>query len=299
MKRNMIRNLTQKFKQLRRDFWRGHSDFREVSSEESSPFMEFRDGTNTDVTVEMPSLIDPTVGHVDLLNKLMASLDSNVDKLQRLQRNYLLPSFDSKREQLGWEAIKSLTETLNRSFDAGRKAVAKTDKICTNNRMVMGIKQKFNLQLQDLYRKFKHNSDEFSRANETQRNRGKIVAPQLYHSAVSEFPSQSQMLLMVDDQAELVQQREREMTELARSVTEISEMFKDVSLMVNEQQTLIDNIECNIEETVIKVEEAEKELKQAEKYNKSSRCKIAIILFIVLGIITIVTLIGLKASNTI
>lgn len=61
-----------------------------------------------------------------------------------------------------------------------------------------------------------------------------------------------------------LQQRDREITEIARSIAQLAELFKDLSALVIDQGTLLDSVEYNIEQTAVEMQEAVTELKIAE-----------------------------------
>lgn len=63
-----------------------------------------------------------------------------------------------------------------------------------------------------------------------------------------------------------LQQRDREITEIARSIAQLAELFKDLSALVIDQGTLLDSVEYNIEQTAVEMQEAVTELKIAEGY---------------------------------
>ena len=77
------------------------------------------------------------------------------------------------------------------------------------------------------------------------------------------------MSLALQQQEELapavdLQQRDREITEIARSIAQLAELFKDLSALVIDQGTLLDSVEYNIEQTAVEMQEAVTELKIAE-----------------------------------
>ena len=62
-----------------------------------------------------------------------------------------------------------------------------------------------------------------------------------------------------------LQDRDREITEIAKSITQLAELFKDLSNLVIDQGTLLDSVEYNIEQTSVHVAEAVTELKIASR----------------------------------
>lgn len=72
-----------------------------------------------------------------------------------------------------------------------------------------------------------------------------------------------------------LQQRDREITEIARSIAQLAELFKDLSALVIDQGTLLDSVEYNIEQTAVEMQEAVTELKIAEGYVFLRSCAFA------------------------
>ncbi len=57
-----------------------------------------------------------------------------------------------------------------------------------------------------------------------------------------------------------IEQREREINEIAKGIIELADIFKDLQLMIIDQGTMLDRIDYNIENMSVNVKEAEKEL---------------------------------------
>ncbi|KAF8234019.1 t-SNARE [Tricholoma matsutake] len=81
--------------------------------------------------------------------------------------------------------------------------------------------------------------------------------------------SQWQSLSLVDHDQGL-QQRTRELDEIANSIASLAELFKDLSVLVIDQGTLLDSVEYNIEQTAVRVGDAVKELQEATRYQKNT-----------------------------
>ena len=60
-----------------------------------------------------------------------------------------------------------------------------------------------------------------------------------------------------------LEQRNREVAEIAKSITQLADIFKDLQNMVIGQGTILDSIEYNVEQTSKDVAEAVKELHTA------------------------------------
>ena len=59
-----------------------------------------------------------------------------------------------------------------------------------------------------------------------------------------------------------INQREREITDIAKGIIELADIFKELQTMVIDQGTMLDRIDYNIENMAVHVKAAEKELVQ-------------------------------------
>jgi syntaxin 16 len=57
-----------------------------------------------------------------------------------------------------------------------------------------------------------------------------------------------------------IQQREREITDIAEGIMELADIFKDLQAMVIDQGTMLDRIDYNVEQMNVHVKEADKEM---------------------------------------
>ena len=63
----------------------------------------------------------------------------------------------------------------------------------------------------------------------------------------------------------VIDQREREVTQIAKSIHQLAEIFRDLQTLVIDQGTLLDRIDYNIEQTAVQVKEATVELDKVIK----------------------------------
>ena len=74
----------------------------------------------------------------------------------------------------------------------------------------------------------------------------------------------------------VIDQREREVTQIAKSIHQLAEIFRDLQTLVIDQGTLLDRIDYNIEQTAVQVKEATVELDKViktKKEKKKERCE--------------------------
>jgi syntaxin 16 len=85
----------------------------------------------------------------------------------------------------------------------------------------------------------------------------------------------------------IIQQREREIEDIAQGIIELSDLFRDLQTMVIDQGTMLDRIDYNIERMATDVKGAEREIIIAEGYQKKTtkRKIIFLLLLIIIGMI--------------
>ncbi|XP_062501226.1 syntaxin-16-like [Corticium candelabrum] len=96
-------------------------------------------------------------------------------------------------------------------------------------------------------------------------------------------------LMLVEDNTEVIEERERQIRSIVESISQLNEIFRDLATMIVEQGTVLDRIDYNIEQTSTSVEKGLQQLEQAEKTQRKSRKTLCII---VLAVVVIVMLLG-------
>jgi len=95
-------------------------------------------------------------------------------------------------------------------------------------------------------------------------------------------------------QAEImVEQREKEILQIAKSINDLAAIFKDLSTLVIEQGTILDRIDFNIEQTSHNTKEGVKQLVQAQNQQKGYRNKL-IMLLLCIGVLVMLAVVLLK-----
>eukprot|EP00656_Telonema_subtile_P001888 TRINITY_DN1081_c0_g1_i1.p2 TRINITY_DN1081_c0_g1~~TRINITY_DN1081_c0_g1_i1.p2 ORF type:complete len:143 (+),score=31.03 TRINITY_DN1081_c0_g1_i1:253-681(+) len=98
------------------------------------------------------------------------------------------------------------------------------------------------------------------------------------------FFSEAQ-LQKIDTMQDLVDERDKEVQQIAKSVAQLSEIFKELSTLVIDSGTILDRIDFNMEMVVDNVHKAEADLEAASKYNGKGISAWCIIVLTVLCII--------------
>jgi len=104
-----------------------------------------------------------------------------------------------------------------------------------------------------------------------------------------------QQRLLYDNNA-VIDQREREIEEIAQGIIELSNIFQELQTMVIDQGSLLDRIDYNVEKTATEVKAADKELTVATDYQKRS-VKRKIMLLLIIIILGMFILLGLKLGS--
>ncbi|XP_065064524.1 syntaxin-16-like isoform X2 [Rhopilema esculentum] len=104
-------------------------------------------------------------------------------------------------------------------------------------------------------------------------------------------------LQQVEDNSQMISQREKEIQNIVRSIFDLNEIFKDLSVMVIDQGTILDRIDYNVEQSSMQVEKGLEQLKKGEKYQKSSRKMLCILFLAVALIIMLITLVITKTKK--
>lgn len=87
-----------------------------------------------------------------------------------------------------------------------------------------------------------------------------------------------------------IDQRMREIAEIAQQVEELGQMFTDIAMMVHEQGSLLDRIDYNIESADHSITEGKKNLEEVVKGEKgfSKRLCFLLLLILIFGIVVII-----------
>ena len=99
------------------------------------------------------------------------------------------------------------------------------------------------------------------------------------------------MLNGVGLNAQLVNQRDEEITRIAKSIEELASIFKELAVLVIDQGTILDRIDYNMEHAVEHAKEGVKQLEKAEEHQKNNLAIKCIILLVLLILIMIGVLI--------
>jgi len=111
----------------------------------------------------------------------------------------------------------------------------------------------------------------------------------------STLQAASQQKLLHSNDA-VIQQREREIEDIAQGIIELSDLFRDLQGMIIDQGTMLDRIDYNVERMAVDLNDAEKELTVASGYQKKTT-KRKIILLLVLVVVGMFILLLVKPKQ--
>lgn len=96
----------------------------------------------------------------------------------------------------------------------------------------------------------------------------------------------------LEQQTLLIQEREREIEQISQDISYINEIYGNLEDIVHEQQFTIDSIEDNILRYSDDAHGASNELRRAERYQRRTGGRMLCCLFILLGLLAFIILIG-------
>lgn len=100
--------------------------------------------------------------------------------------------------------------------------------------------------------------------------------------------------LFLEDNTEMVQVREREISNILRSITELNSIFKDIASMVAEQGTVLDRIDYNLDTVQTRVQQGLQQLQKADTYQKKNHKMMCILVMAASTIVLIILLFVFK-----
>ena len=71
---------------------------------------------------------------------------------------------------------------------------------------------------------------------------------------------------MLEDNTATINEREKEIKQIAKSIVELNEVFKEMSVLVIDQGTVLDRIDYNVEQVTESVERGFQQLKKVRSW---------------------------------
>ncbi|KAK9722378.1 t-SNARE affecting a late Golgi compartment protein 2 [Basidiobolus ranarum] len=257
---------------------------------------------DNETIIELSVLPPQWVDMVDEINEIVEEIKEKMSKLEGLHKKHLLPGFDDNREEE--QIIENLTSEITQDIQNCHKRIKLVDPDKGHNSLKKenreGMLNK-NVQI-SLATKVQEISAAFRKQQSTYLE--KLRAPLTRNKDLfmmgddeSEFTFGDEdgfndsQLALVESSEEAIEQREREINEIAKSIGTLAEIFRELQTLVIDQGTLLDRIDYNVEQVAMHMNSAVEELEQGATYQKSSGRKMLVILLLLLILGMIIALI--------
>ncbi|CCX32973.1 Similar to t-SNARE affecting a late Golgi compartment protein 2; acc. no. Q9P6P1 [Pyronema omphalodes CBS 100304] len=262
---------------------------------------------NGDAVIEMDRLPPRWADVSDEVGEILQGIAKKSAILERLHNKHVLPGFDDNRHEEG--EIERLTQEITAQFHKCQDKIQRIgvmirDSGCSKAEEAMGknIQVSLATKVQEASTRFRKKQSAYLK-----KLRGisgmsspldRAASPSPYNpdtdpsSDVSYSRSVLQQSATLTSNDAAIQQREREITDIAEGIMELADIFKDLQAMVIDQGTMLDRIDYNVEQMNVHVKEADKEMTIASGYQKKTtkRKIIFLLLLIILGVIILLVI---------
>jgi syntaxin 16 len=240
---------------------------------------------------------------VDDVHYEIERIKAKLSELAKAHKEHLLPQFSDA--DAGEQTVEILTEQVTKLFrDAktralkiGGSGVVAEEEVAMKKNLQSALAQ----ELQKLSMQFRHMQKDYLQSLASRQKRGGALFNFHDESIDEDFApgafdvefSEEQRAALVAAHAN-VDEREREIRNIARSINDLAEIFRDLATLVAEQGTVLDRIDYNIEEAHHHVEKAVVELGKAQHQQKKYTKKLCMMLLcvMILVMLIIVTIMG-------
>ncbi|XP_032830702.2 syntaxin-16 isoform X1 [Petromyzon marinus] len=245
------------------------------------------------------------VDSVDEIQYEVARIKQKMKELAVLHDKHLnRPTLDDTSEEE--HAIEITTQETTQMFHRCQRAVQALQNRARGRgeqerRILANVVSSLAQGLQELSTAFRHAQSGYLRRMKNREERSQVLfstgGPLMEETEPDDLYDRwftEEQLQLVEGNTEMVEEREREIRQIAQSISELNEIFRDLAHMVVEQGTVLDRIDYNVEQSCVKTEEGLKQLQKAETYQKKNRKMLAILLLFVILVIMILVLVGTK-----
>ena len=204
--------------------------------------------------------------------------------------------------------IEALTQEITQMFFHCQKCIQTINRCATDHKfnfqdrkLAKNVVSSLASSLQTLSTQFKQAQSDYLKKLKSREERSRFFAFEPLdsgtiddrYSSYDQGFSDAQMQALMDN-TEMVEDREREISNIVQSITELNSIFRDLAQMIVDQGTVLDRIDYNVEHASFRVEKGLKELQKAETYQKKNKKMMCIV---VLGIIASVLFVLLMATK--
>jgi len=250
------------------------------------------------------------MGIVDYVKNTIMTLKDELEELSKAQAKQLKGGdkmFDLEADENQRNAVDALNKQIGKHFSQANNAVknltAPSNGTKEDEKVRKNIQMGLASDLQVLSSRFRKKHKEFLRAIQEQRSRVddsgsafKLKPPEDDDDLDGDLGWSQTQLQSLGTMNALVDERDKEITQIAESVSQLAQLFRELSVLVIDQGTILDRIDYNMEEVVVNFEQAEQELEQTEKILKKGKSAYCILVLCVMCII-MATILVIKKST--
>jgi syntaxin 16 len=268
-------------------------------------------GDEGDAVIEMDLLPPRWLDIRDEVSEKLDDITKNMTALEKLHQKHVLPGFDDdavkKREE---RDIEQMTQGITKGFQSCQKSIKKIEGMVREAQQldnisraeeVMANNLKISLatrvgDISALFRKKQSSylkkmrslggiDSPFDRSSTPMQNA--YTDPTLLETETDRTSAQTTILQTKQKQRSglqdsTIQQREREIEQIAQGIIDLANIFQELQSMVIDQGTMLDRVDYNVENTRTELKEAHKELVVATGYQKKSTKRKVILLLVLL-----------------
>ncbi|KAF4548751.1 SNARE domain-containing protein [Elsinoe fawcettii] len=278
-----------------------------------------------DAIIEMDLLPPRWLDIRDEVSDKLDDITKNMTILEKLHQKHVLPGFDDESVKKKEEReIEGMTQGITRGFQSCQTSIKRIDAMVreaqssgnitrAEETMAMNLKISLATRVGDISALFRKKQSAylkkmrtlggidspFDRASTPMQN--PYTDPSMMDTETDRASAQGTILQTKQKQRQglqdvAIQQREREIEQIAQGIIDLANIFQDLQTMVIDQGTMLDRIDYNVEKMATEVKEADKELTVATGYQKKTT-KRKIILLLVLLVVGMFILILVKPKR--
>ncbi|PNS15250.1 t-SNARE affecting a late Golgi compartment protein 2 [Sphaceloma murrayae] len=278
-----------------------------------------------DAIIEMDLLPPRWLDIRDEVSDKLDEVTKNMTTLEKLHQKHVLPGFDDESVKKKEEReIEAMTQSITRGFQSCQASIKRIDGMVreahssgnitrAEETMAQNLKISLATRVGDISALFRKKQSAYlkkmralggieSPFDRASTPLNPYTDPSLMETESDRASAQGTILQTKQKQRQglqdtTIQQREREIEQIAQGIIDLANIFQDLQTMVIDQGTMLDRIDYNVEKMATEVKEADKELTIATGYQKKST-KRKIILLLVLLVVGMFILILVKPKRT-
>jgi syntaxin 16 len=210
----------------------------------------------------------------DNSNDILKDLEIKLSKLQENQQRRLVPKFDDEENKKIEKIIDSLVKEMTSKLYEVENKIKEMVNENTNNDIDENIKnnmkQTIYTKLSEFTKKFKMNQEIYMKKFRELVGNENLYNNNNNYNESDNNNSKKENFLVLSEETNVLQKRDKEFGNLLKSVNELASIFKDMQNLVMQQGTILDRIDYNIENAAVKINQGKKNLEKTEEIMKKS-----------------------------